>query len=96
MSKFATTEQYNETMAEWGVALVGLSSEQIKRGIDLSISTLSWPPEIAEFIALAKGAGDWRHRGAGYKQFEKALPRPIPDKAVGRAALAGIRGRYER
>ena len=91
MSKFATTEEYNETMAEWGIALADLSPEQIKRGIDLSIDTLSWPPEIAEFITLAKRRNDWQHRGAAYRKFVKALPKPLADRSVGRAALAGLK-----
>jgi len=91
-SKFANTEEYNETMQEWGYALVDLSPEQLKRGIELSIKTMAWPPDIAEFIALAKGGGiDWRQQGAAYKPYVKALPKPAADRSIGRAALHGLR-----
>ena len=92
MSKFASAKEYNETMLEWGVALSDLTNEQLGRGIDLSIKTLAWPPEIAEFIALAKESGKgWQHAGQAYKLHQRALPKPV-NRVVGRAALAGLRG----
>lgn len=91
MSKFDTVDEYNETMQEWGIALFGLTAAQLKRGIDESIATLSWPPEIAEFIALAKNASKgWQHRGQAYKLHQRALPKPV-DRKVGREALQGLK-----
>ena len=90
MSKFASAAEYNETMREWGIALADLTPDQLKCGIEQSIKTLAWPPEIAEFIALAKGVGGWEHKGGAYKLHQRALPKPI-DRAAGRAALAELR-----
>ena len=91
MSKFADAREYNETMEEWGFALVDLTPEQIKNGIELSIKTLSWPPEISEFIELAKSGGrDWRNSGIAYKAFRKALPKPI-DRELAKASIANLK-----
>ena len=91
MSKFADAKEYQETMEEWGFALVDLSPKQIKRGLDLSIKTLVWPPEISEFIDLAKSKnGDWRQAGNAYKQFQRALPKPR-NVALARSAIAGLK-----
>lgn len=91
MSKFANAAEYQETMEEWGVALVDLSPDQIKRGIELSIKTLAWPPEIAEFIDLAKSKNNnWHHSGGAYKPFQKALPKPR-NVELARSAIAGLK-----
>lgn len=91
MSKFADTEEYNETMEEWGFALVDLTPRQVDRGIEISIKTLVWPPEIAEFIALAKG-DDHRQVGLAYKPFAKALPKPI-NRELARLAIAEMKAK---
>jgi len=87
MSKFADATEYSETMQEWGYALVDLSPEQVKRGIELSVKTMAWPPEIAEFIELATSC---QHAGQAYKPFRRSLPKPI-NRELAKSALAGIR-----
>jgi len=91
MSKFASADEYNETMREWGVALADLTPTELKRGIELSIKTLAWPPEIAEFIELAKSSGGWEHRTGAYKSFRRALPKPV-NRELGRSTLSALRG----
>jgi len=90
MSKFANAKEYSETMQEWGYALADLSPEQVKRGIEQSIKLSAWPPEIAEFIAFAKSAGDWQHGGAAYRTHVRALPKPR-NVDVAKSAIAGLR-----
>ena len=90
-SKFADTVEYEETMREWGVALADLTPAQIKLGIELSIKTLAWPPEISEFIELAKSGGrDWRQGGMAYKTFRKALPKPI-NRELAKSSIANLK-----
>jgi len=76
---------------EWAEAIAGLSGNEIKVGISNCRNDKSWPPSIAEFIALAKESSkDWEHNGQAYKLHQRALPKPV-NRAVGRSALQGLK-----
>ena len=87
--QFADTQEQQESMQEWGEALVNLTGVQIKRGIEECRANKTWPPSIAEFIELAKGPAEWEHKGAAYKTHVKSLPAPI-NRETGRKHLTEL------
>lgn len=77
-------------MAEWSQGLAGMTGEQIKRGLDTWDS--QWPPSLPEFRAACRGeSADWAHRGAAYRPFRKALPKPKANKTLVASQLAKMR-----
>ena len=89
--KYSTIAELDAAQKEWGEALVDLTGNEIKRGIESCRDTKAWPPSIAEFKELAKGGvEDWEHGGPAYKEFQAALPKPV-NRELGREALTKLK-----
>lgn len=89
--KFDSGAHLVEVRGEWELGLSALTGEQIGRGLEVCRESMVWPPSIAEFRLACVGADGGRLHGSGaYKPFV-ALPKLQCDKAVGSAALLGMR-----
>lgn len=85
VDRFKTQEDYEAAMQEWAEALVVLSGEQIKRGIEKCRVVKTFPPSIAEFMTLARE--EMGYQGAAYRFYRPALPKPFDrDRALGELA----------
>lgn len=96
--QFPSEARHDAALVEWGLGLVGLSGEQIKRGIEKCRTGCDWPPSIAQFVRFACAADEcWEHRGLAYRPHVKALPKPKanPDLVKGQlvAMREALRGR---
>lgn len=82
---------------EWRLGLVGLTAGEIKHGIDRARVECAWPPEIAEFRALATDGANKEQRAfkARLRLADQARALPAETweerRAVGRRHLAGLR-----
>lgn len=76
--KFENETEINEYRQEWGEALAGLNSEQMRIGLYRSRAEYKWPPNISEFIELAKSQDkNWQHKGAAYRIVVFNKPKTI-------------------
>lgn len=69
--------------AEWQSALIGVTGEQIKRGIEHCRDKLTFPPSISQFLeACGATSGEWQHAGPGYRVIDpsKLLPKKISEE----------------
>jgi len=90
------TDQFHSAAAlraaheEWSAGLDGVTGDELAVGLDVCRKQMIWPPSIAEFRTSCLGAKGGVHGSAAYKDFV-SLPKPVCDKAVGSAALRGMR-----
>ena len=95
-SQFATERDILLSKSEWAEGLFGLSADEIKRGLKKCRDEFKWPPSIAEFIQAAKGnKNTMEQNGAAYQVF-KPLPKPESNPEVKDAALAQMRGIFNK
>lgn len=82
-------------MDEWRRGLAGVTGEQIRRG--LATWDAAWPPTLPEFRKACLGiADDWEHRGAAYRRFQKALPKPKANPEIVAEQISAMRQALKR
>lgn len=87
--QYPSEELRELAMAEWAERLAGITGEQIAHG--LQHWSGDWPPNVEQFRRAC--IGDGQHRGAAYRPFPPALPKPKAKPETAAAALAAMRAR---
>jgi len=69
----------------WQASLKGVSSQQIKHGLNqIALNGSEWPPSAPGFRSMCLGTnGPWEHKTAAYRKFE-------PSKAISKGTQADI------
>lgn len=94
-AQWPTAEMQRAAMAEWGERLAGMDGETLRRGLDSWRD--DWPPNVEQFRKACLGiADDWEHRGAAYKRFQKALPKPKANPEIVAEQIAAMRRAVKR
>jgi len=77
---------------EWAESVHGIDVKQIKSAFErIKAAGEQFPPSLPKFLSYCKNNTDWAHKGAAYKRFRKALPKPPADKNKARSAFADMR-----
>lgn len=90
-SQFPTQQRTDEMIAEWGKALANVQPHKIKHALE---HLPDMPPTLPQFRRLCECHNDdWEHRGAAYRPFPTALPKPKAKPDTVANALSAIRAR---
>jgi len=100
LAKWATPISGIEERAvkEWSIGLAGLSTAQIKHGVDSWNE--EWPPSLPEFKKTCLGItdqDDWRHKVGAYKFNDtKCLPIMKAQESIAKEEMQKIRDKLNK
>ena len=81
----------NLAKKEWAESLHGMDALKIMAAFEkIKKSGAAFPPSLPKFLSYCNTDSNWAHKGAAYKTFQRALPKPV-NRAIGREALKNLR-----